>query len=150
MVTVRSWEAGWRFPTTSNHFRRCEVNVLEVGTGVVGMVALLASLAFLIESVVEAVVASWLGRVIKDDGLRAMVLKLLGSALGVVLALLFGIDLLGAVGAAFGVVATYPAAAVIVGQVFTGLLMGRGAQWFHDVGVTWLGLDGTAPSNRLM
>ena len=125
------------------------MNGFDVGAVVVVM-TLLAALAFLIESVIEAVVASWLSKLMQDDELRAMVLKLLGSVLGVVLALIFGIDLLGAVSEAFGVVAEYPEVAAVVGQVLTGLLMGRGAQWFHDVGVTWLGLDGTAPTNRVM
>jgi len=129
---------------------------IDVGQ-IVGLLALLGALAFLIEAVVEVAVASWLSWVIPDKvrddkgaDLRAVVLRLMASGGGVVLAIVYGLDLVGAVAATFGASVSYPAEAAIVGQVLTGLLMGRGAQWFHDVGTTWLGLDGAWPANRRM
>jgi hypothetical protein len=115
---------------------------------ILSVLALLGALAFLVESVIEVVVASWLGRVVKEEDLRAMILKLLSSVVGVGLSVLIGIDLFAAVLGIFSVVPNYTSAAAIVGQVLTGLLMGRGAQWFHDIGSAWLGLDGNYTKER--
>ena len=110
--------------------------------GIAGILALLGALAFIVEAVVELVVASWLPWVLKDTEKRMVILKLISSAFGVAITILFGIDLFGAVVVVFDIEPVYGPAAVIFGQVLTGLLMGRGAQWFHDIGMTWLGLDG--------
>jgi len=114
---------------------------------VVKLLALLGAMAFLIEAVIEVIVASWLKRVVQDSDTRAVVMQLCASGLGVVITLMYGINLLGAVAAAFGVTAAL-SIAPIIGAVLTGLLIGRGAQWFHDIGVTWLGLDGGLPVLR--
>lgn len=115
------------------------------GIGSIGaLLALLAALAFLIEAVVEILVSSWLKRVVVGEGnadLRALILRLCSSVVGVLVTMVYGLDLLSAVAQIFGVSPIAPAVAVIVGQVLTGVLLGRGSQWFHDIGVTWLGLD---------
>jgi hypothetical protein len=124
------------------------MSILESGSQIVMLLALLAALAFLVEAVVEVLLAFWLKRVVTDDDVRANILKLAGSCLGVLLALMYGIDLLGAVAEAFGITVAFPIVATWAGRVLTGLLMGRGAQWFHDVGTTWLGLDQATLFNR--
>ena len=122
--------------------------LVEVG----GLVALLAALAFLVEATVEVAVSSWLKSALPGEAkadARAVILQLVAMGIGVVIALMYNLDLPSAVATQFGVTAVFSAAPV-VGSVLTGLLMGRGAQWFHDVGTSWLGLDGKLPTNRVM
>jgi len=115
---------------------------------ILSVLALLGALAFLVESVIEVAIASWLGTVMANDEHRSLTLKLLSSAVGVGLSVLVGIDLFAEVLDIFSVVPNYANASAIVGEVLTGLLMGRGAQWFHDIGSAWLGLDGNYTKER--
>jgi hypothetical protein len=109
----------------------------------VSMLSVLAILAFLVEAIVEIMLASWLwkGKEEKAEA-RVTVLQLSASAVGVVLAIVFNLNVVGMVLAAFEMEPAYPAFAAIVGCVLTGLLFGRGANWFHDFGKRWLELDG--------
>ena len=123
------------------------MDVAKVGE----LLALLAALAFLIEAVVEVAFASWLPWVIallvpswieqRQEDLRALLLRVVGFAFGIALAITIGLDLIAAVVSAFNCTPNYPAGAAMIGRILTGLLLARGAQWFHDVGTTWLGLD---------
>jgi predicted membrane protein len=117
--------------------------MLETLSDVVSLMALLAAMAFLIESAVELLVASWLWRNrperVED---RAVVLRLSSSALGVLFAVLLGLDLVEGVVRTFHMTPVYALPASIAGRCLTGILLGRGAQWFHDMGMTWINLDG--------
>lgn len=116
--------------------------VVEALSVVARLVALLAALAFLVEAVVEVIVGLWLRYVIADADLRVVIQKLVASLIGVIIALVWAVNLFEVVAEVFGVVSPLPAQAAVVGQILTGLLIGRGAQWFHDSGTFWLGLDG--------
>lgn len=101
-------------------------------------VLLLFVLSFLVEAVVQVVLGSWLWKGVEEKAnLRAVVLQLAAAAFGVVLALAFGIDLIGKTASFFDVTPVYPQFAFIVGCVLTGLLFGRGSNWFHDLLTKW-------------
>lgn len=120
---------------------------------VVKMILVLGAMAFLIEALVQLIIGSWLKYVIPGDPLdpdddapekREVVYKLSASLIGALLAVMYGVDLLGVLIAAFDLTATLPTVAPWVGMVLSGLLVGRGSQWFHDLGTTWIGLDGAS------
>lgn len=120
--------------------------IQDIG-GIGELLGLLAGISFLVEAVVELTVASWLWKGNQEMiDTREMVLKLVTSAIGVGLAWGYNIDLIGAVADIFGVAPTNPMAMQLMGNILTGILVGRGAQWFHDMGSAWLGLDGNIPS----
>lgn len=108
------------------------------------ILVLLAVLAYVAEALTELLVASWLW---KDQdskaAQRATLLRFSSSGFGVVMALLYRLDLIGLIMAQFGQESPF-AAAWAVGAILTGLLMGRGGQWFHDLG-TRLGV-GPSPA----
>jgi hypothetical protein len=112
--------------------------LVEMLTFVLTTVALLFVLSFLVEAVVQVVLGSWLWKGVEEKAnFRAVVLQLAAAAFGVVLALAFGIDLIGKVVSFFDVTPVYPQFAFIVGCVLTGLLFGRGSNWFHDLMSKW-------------
>jgi len=108
------------------------------------LLMLLSALAFLVEAVVEVVVSPLLKRVIPDDkiDMRVAIIRLVISVTGAVITLAYKLDLLAKVMEIFGAEPPSAVAAQVIGRILTGLLIGRGAQWFHDIGGTWLGLDG--------
>jgi hypothetical protein len=112
--------------------------LVEMLTFVLQTVVLLFALSFLVEAVVQVVLGSWLWKGVEENAnLRAVVLQLAAAAFGVILALAFGIDLIGKVVSFFDVTPVYPQFAFIVGCVLTGLLFGRGSNWFHDLMTKW-------------
>ncbi len=121
------------------------------------LVMLLGALAFLVEAVVEVVVLPSLKWIIPDDkaDMRAAIIKWAISAIGAIITVAYELDLLAEVIKTVapellpdGMIATVNGPIFgrtlgqLIGQILTGLLLGRGAQWFHDIGGTWLGLDG--------
>jgi len=124
----------------------------ELATVLAALLSTLFVMAALVEAVVEVAVSSWLWKGIegKEDQ-RATALRLACAALGVVLAVVFGLDLFGVILGFLGVVPVYPQVAAIVGCVLTGVLFGRGSNWLHDLGKTLFGLDTpTGPSIDLL
>ena len=99
----------------------------------------LTLLAFIGESLVEYLLATWLGYVVKDKEVRVVIYKLSGGVFGLLLSFVFGIDL---VGKLVGLFVEYvpTQATVVVGRACTGLMMGRGSNWLHDLGKKWFGL----------
>lgn len=106
------------------------------------LIPLLATFAFMVEAVVEHIFASWLwkGDESKAD-LRQLVLQLTASLVGVLICVVYGIDLLQATTNFFEQPAALESVAPWVGRILTGILIGRGGQWFHDFGGLF-GLDG--------
>lgn len=103
-------------------------------------------LALVIEGVVEVLLASWIETIKDFHGeenakKRELVLKLSTAVLGVAGCLVFGLDIVGGVLALFGVMPALPGIAAASGRVLSGILIARGAQWLHDFGARWLGLD---------
>jgi len=99
----------------------------------------LTLLAFIGESLVEYVLM-WLKFVVFDEDVRTVVYKLAGGAFGLLLAFVFGLDLISALVSLFAPFEPTQAT-VIVGQACTGLAMGRGSNWLHDLGKKWFGLN---------
>jgi hypothetical protein len=65
---------------------------------------------------------------------RKTIIQVVVAAFGVAVTLLYGIDMLGVALAKVGIMpVTYPLIASIFGQVLTGLLIGKGSNWFHDI-----------------
>lgn len=103
-------------------------------------------LGLVIEGVVEVLVASWIEKIKGFGGeenawKRELALKGASAIFGVVGCLVFGLDLVGVMLALFGIVPAAPGIAGILGQVLSGVMIARGAQWLHDFGTKWLGLD---------
>jgi len=114
----------------------------NAGRVLVGLLALGA----MIEGVVELLVGSWIGKVrgfVHPDQAwkRELVLKFSSAVVGIVGCLIFGLDLVGVTLSAFGVAPAMAGPAMYFGQVMSGILLGRGAQWLHDFGSRWIGLD---------
>ena len=123
--------------------------VLELDS-IAPLLGLLAALAFLIEATVEVAFTGWLAWVAtlitawteeQQAEFRAITQRFAAFGLGIALCLSMGLDLIAAVAVIFGGVEAYPPGAGIVGGVLTGILLGRGAQWFHDLGTGLFGLD---------
>lgn len=114
---------------------------------VVVLFLLLGGIAYVIEAVVELTVSSWLKSIIADEEVRATVLKLVASALGVVFTVSYGLDvfalLVNAYAQVLDLTPVYPHVAAWAGTVITGLTLGRGAQWFHDIGQQRFAVDQT-------
>ena len=72
-----------------------------------------------------------------SDNVRDIILRYLSAALGVGLCLAYKQDLL----ACAGLMGIHPA----IGQVITGLVIGRGANYLHDLVSRWTPLAGTQP-----
>jgi len=111
------------------------------------LLGLLASLAFLIEAVVEVCFTgwlSWLASLItawtkeQQAEFTAIIQRFAAFGLGVAICLSMGLDLISAVAIFGGVIAP---SVGIIGPILTGVLLGRGAQWFHDLGTGTFGLD---------
>ena len=119
--------AGARAPTA-------QAPAVDVAT----LVSALVLCAWVIESLVEFLVASW----VPEGENREFILQAAGASIGVVLAVAFGLNILSAVLSGFGLEPAMPEVAYWVGVVMTGLLLGRGAQWWHDSLTKWIDLDG--------
>ena len=107
----------------------------------------LVVLGLVVEGVVEVGLASWIAKVKGFAGdenawKRELALKWAAALVGVAGCIVYGLDLVGVTLALFGVAPAVPGVAGILGRVLSGVLIGRGAQWFHDFGARWLGLDG--------
>lgn len=115
-------------------------------TSVLMFTGLLAGIAFVIEAVVELIAAWWLKDVLPNEIYRANVLKLIASGIGVIFTVSYGLDIFAVLVSIYSKILniqpTYPSIASWAGTVVTGLAIGRGAQWFHDIGKSKLGLDG--------
>ena len=109
--------------------------------GQVAIVILLTFIAFIVEAVVEYLAASWLKLVITSSEWRAVVLRWAGGVVGIFFCAIWGIDLMSAIVSAFGFEALQPRPAFWFGIVITGLMIGRGANWLHDLAIKWFGLD---------
>lgn len=115
------------------------------------LLALLGMIAFLVEAVVEVLFLSWLKWAVdnflpdwddeKRAEVRALILRIASYALGIVLSITIGFDLVAAVVTLFGATVEMPEVAATIGRVLTGILVARGAQWFHDLGTELIGLD---------
>lgn len=79
------------------------------------------TLAFLAETITEYFFANWLGRLRLD----AKYLRYVSAVIGVALCLAYGVDIMG------DVLGLSPRLGA-VGQVLSGLMLGRGANYVHD------------------
>lgn len=77
--------------------------------------------------------------------IRALVYKFVGMVLGLLLSYAFGLDLLGVILERLEIVPPAPALAYALSITFIGVLMARGANWWHDFGQKILDLDGKGP-----
>jgi len=123
--------------------------VLELDS-IAPLLGLLAALAYLIEATVEVSFTGWLKWLAslitawteeQQAEFRAIVQRFAAFGLGIALCLSMELDLIAAAAGILGGVEIYPPGAGIVGRVLTGILLGRGAQWFHDLGTGLFGLD---------
>ena len=114
---------------------------LQLIASQVAIVALLTFVAFVNEAIVEYLAASWLKLVIKDAERRAVVLRWTAGVIGIFFCALWGVDLMSAVVSAFGFEPLHTRMAFWFGIVMTGLMIGRGANWLHDLAKTWFWLD---------
>jgi len=113
--------------------------------GQVSIVILLMFVAFVVEAVVEYLAASWLKLVITNSEWRAVAMRWTGGGVGIFFCAIWGIDLMSAVVGAFGFQPLQPGPAFWFGTVITGLMIGRGANWLHDLAKKWFGLDRPVP-----
>lgn len=121
-----------------------DTELQQVIQQVTGLLTSLGALSLLIEAIVEAILGEWLvaadaspdagGIVVPTTRMRTAILRTVASAVGVIIALAFGVNVVNVVMQMVGVtsVAMQAPAALIVGQILTGVLLGRGAQWWHD------------------
>lgn len=119
----------------------------EVDLGSVFLLfALLAGMAFVIEAVVELIAAAWIKDWIPDETKRRNVLRVIASLIGIVFTVSYGLDIFAVLVAIYADIlnleAVYPEIAQWAGTIVTGISIGRGAQWFHDIGKSRFGLDG--------
>ena len=103
------------------------------------MLSALAATAFLVESLSEQILGAWLDKLDRD--LKVNIIKTGSSVIGAVVCVMFGLDVLSMVEGVFGIDPMLPEVTKWIGPVLTGVLMGRGAQWFHDLGTKFLGVD---------
>jgi len=117
------------------------------------LLGLLASLAFLVEATVEVAFTGWLKWLAslvtawteeQRAEFRAIIQRFAAFGLGIALCLSMGLDLIAAVAALGGVDAPVVGP---LGAILTGILIGRGAQWFHDMGTGVFGLDMISKGN---
>ena len=118
---------------------------LQLIASQVAIVALLIFAAFVIEAIVEYLAASWLKLVIKSAEWRAVALRWTAGAIGIFFCSIWGVDLMSAVVSAFGFEPLHTQTAFWFGIVMTGLMIGRGANWLHDLAKQWFGLDHNLP-----
>lgn len=92
-------------------------------------------LAFLSESLTEYFFAQWAGKY----------LKYVSAGVGVFLSVAYRADILST---CLGLDCWFPVVGPFVGMFLTGLLLGRGSNWLHDLASKYFGLDaedGPAP-----
>jgi hypothetical protein len=101
-----------------------------------GTVAGIAILATIVEGLVEYLVAPLVEKLRKPaedetaTDLRIMLLRYISVALGIVLCVVYNANLLSLLGVTTGI--------PFVGNVLTGLLIGRGSNYVHDFASRWL------------
>ena len=84
--------------------------------------------AFLLAAIVEGVMEHFVANQVAIKQQGPLVLQGIAAVLGVVLAVAFGVDLLGT----FGLHSTLPVVGPYVGSAATGLVLGRGSNFLHD------------------
>lgn len=106
-------------------------------------------LAGIVEAVLEYLFVPFLKKIVKIKWARSAITRWLGGAVGAVICVVFRINLLTVVLETLKVTPAYPIVAMWLGTILTGLLSARGANWLHDFGSEFLGLDlGGKPSPR--
>ena len=96
-------------------------------------------LATLAESLVEYLVKPWLNRPDSDPraaAFRDLGLRYIAAGIGMILTVLYQADLLAIVGLS----SPWP----LAGQLLTGLIIGRGANFVHDFASRWLSPTGAS------
>jgi hypothetical protein len=101
-------------------------------------ILILATLAeSLVEYLVRPIVKPWVdGEDPRASALRDLGLRYIAAAVGMALSVLYQADLLAIVGLS----SPWP----IAGQLLTGLIIGRGANFVHDFASRWLSPTGAA------
>ena len=103
-------------------------------------IIILATLAeSLVEYLIRPLVKPWLGGEppnAKAEALAGLALRYVAAIVGILLCVLYQADLLAIVGLA----SPWP----IAGQILTGLIIGRGANFVHDFASRWLSPTGAA------
>lgn len=95
------------------------------------LISLLGVLSFLIYAIVELFAPLLWENDPQKAGLRKMILQVAASAIGVIIAIAFHLDLFTEIVGIFKPDLALSEFASIVGMVCTGLLIGRGSDWFH-------------------
>ena len=96
---------------------------------VIGIMALIFLLSFLVESLVEAAFGGWLGLIERLESYRAMILLYIAFAAGVLGAWVYRFDLVQI--ASVWLKAEVPCTPF--GITLTGLAIGRGSHFIHDI-----------------
>jgi len=109
--------------------------------GQLAIVILLTFIAFIVEAVVEYLAASWLKLVITSSEWRAVVLRWTAGVVGIFFCAIWGVDLMSAIVRSFGFEPLHTRLAFWFGIVITGIMIGRGSNWLHDMAKKWFGLD---------
>lgn len=111
------------------------------GSIVTLLIAVIIASAIL-EAVLEFLFVPWIMKLPVMEDMQVLIVRWLGGLLGVLVCALFGLDLLGYALSILEIVPPFPVAAMWLGIVLTGLLFGRGANWLHNFGQVYFGLDG--------
>jgi hypothetical protein len=101
---------------------------------VLGTIGVILLLAFLVEALVEAMFGAWLAHVEKLQPYRAMILLYVAFIVGAAGAFVYGFDLV-------HTVSVWLNAPVVVhpfGIALTGLAIGRGSHFIHDLYKTFI------------
>jgi hypothetical protein len=101
---------------------------------VLGTIGVIFLLAFLVESLVEAAIGGWVSLLAKLQPYRAMILLYVAFVVGVAGAFVYGFDLV-------HTVSVWLNAPVVVhpfGIALTGLAIGRGSHFIHDLYKTFI------------
>ena len=115
--------------------------------GVALLLGALAALSMLLYAVVELMIGSWLPWIWPGESeevrkRRSVVMQLLTAVVGVAFTVGYRLDLFALVLRLFNgtVTVTYEPWISTIGMIVTGLLIGRGSNWFHDIASTFGGI----------